>query len=77
MQFHVRIKLGGTGQTDKTVMDAKSTSARKDREVYWMKTLGAVFCYGLNYKICDEVKTVESHVGTKFSVLPKKVFPEI
>lgn len=66
-------KLEGIEQTDRNAMYVSPTSARKAREVYWMKELRTVFPYGFNCRIGDETaKTTETRVGTKFRVLPRK-----
>ena len=55
-------------------MDTSSTSARKAREVYWIKELRTVFPKELNDRIGDEPKAVETdiNVSIKFSVLTNK-----
>ena len=41
-------------------MDARSTLAKKARELYWMKELRTVFPYGINNRIGNEPKGAEN-----------------
>ena len=66
-------KLEGTGKTYRGAMDLTVTPLRKAGEFYWILKLRTVFPYGLNDRVGDEYKNVNSdkQIGTKFKPLER------
>ena len=66
-------KLEGTGRTEDNALDRDSTSIRKKREDYWIRTLRTVYPYGLNDKLGDDYMRDQnsSLIGLKFYTLKR------
>ena len=61
-------KLKGKGRTERHVIDASSTSARKAREVYWMKdlrTMGLMTEYVMDLKQLKGILMFVLNLGQK------------
>ena len=64
-------KLVGSGRTARNAIDVTTTSSRRKRQDYWMKTLRTIHPYGLNDRIGDDFLRDQAtdRIGSKFPTL--------
>lgn len=66
-------KLEGSGRTERKTIDVTTTTLRRKREDYWMKTLRTVYPYGLNDRVGDDYMKDQAteRIGLKFPTLKR------